>query len=171
MRYIITTVFCAVIGLAAAFASRPAPKPVEPLPVIPDLPTPSCPVTKEPCDCGCTESEQCVCGFGSWEQDGRDVETRKQNVVVFVNTRPRAVSQLVTLTAKTFPDVKGSGIVVGVWRDGVFLRHDLPATATNEQIRDLLTKPVASAPTGTSRPVAVHSPAATGSSVMCRGGR
>jgi hypothetical protein len=64
---------------------------------------------------------------------GRCKDTGKA-FVAWVGVRPRIVSGAVGLECSTFPDVRGAGIVVGVWRGEAFDRYDLPASATDAEI-------------------------------------
>jgi hypothetical protein len=58
-------------------------------------------------------------------------------MVVWVNVKARVVVGAVGLECRTFPDVKGAGIVVGVWKGKTFVRHDLPADADDATITAL----------------------------------
>ena len=60
--------------------------------------------------------------------------TTGKAMVVWVNVKPRVVVGTVGLEAPAFPGVSGAGIVVGVWKNGTLVRHDLPATADDAAI-------------------------------------
>src|SRR4051812_10543203 len=60
-------------------------------------------------------------------------ETRKA-MVVWVNVKARVVAGAVGLECRAFPDVKGAGLVVGVWHGKTFVRYDLPANADDTAI-------------------------------------
>jgi len=159
---IIIGITCIAIGLFAGAAVRstaPAapPEPPHVTPIIPP-PAPSphvpvrlCPVTDGPCLCGCASGAECVC-FPSWAKCGPECWAAKRNCVVFVGVKPRKLDGFVCMSDASFCDGStciASGIIVGVWRSGTFQRHDLPATATDADIRAKLIP----APAGSSRPV------------------
>lgn len=169
-------VVCVCIGLAAGSVVRstaPAAPPAEPhvTPVVPPQPVRVCPVTDGPCVCGCASAAECKC-FPSWAKAGPNCWASKKNCVVFVGVQPRKIDGLVCISDPSFCDdskcVAGC-IVVGVWRNGTFERHDLPATATDADIRAKLNP----APAGSSRPVgSVQVPTGFYQPVaVCRGGR
>lgn len=55
-------------------------------------------------------------------------------LVVFVNARPRHFKDCHSLVTSHFEGVKTSGIVIGQWQGADFIRTDLPATATDNEI-------------------------------------
>ena len=92
--------------------------------------------------------------------------TTGKAMVVWVNVKARVVVGAVGLECRAFPEVKGAGIVVGVWKGGKFVRYDLPATADDAAITALyLGVREETTPAARSGPVFTYSP----SRVICVG--
>lgn len=121
------------------------------------------------CQCvagGVCECKECVC-FPDYAHIEDGCRKQQKPCIVFVGVKPRRVEGFTIASQKTFCDdtkcVSGC-IVVGVWRGGSFIRHDLPGTATDDAIRSLLNP----ASAGSSRPVGSYAP--TGFTIFRRGG-
>ena len=88
--------------------------------------------------------------------------TTGKAMVVWVNVKARVVVGAVGLECQAFPGVTGPGIVVGVWKNGTLVRHDLPADADDVEItalylgvREEATPAARSAPVFTRAPLGV----------------
>jgi hypothetical protein len=63
--------------------------------------------------------------------------TTGKALVVWVNVKARVVVGAVGHECQAFPGVTGAGVVVGVWKNGAMVRHDLPANADDAAITAL----------------------------------
>jgi hypothetical protein len=85
--------------------------------------------------------------------------TTGKALIVWVNVKARVVVGAVGLEAQAFPGLTGAGIVVGVWKNGAMVRHELPANADDTTITGLyLGVREEATPAARSAPVFTYSP-------------